>query len=68
MLNKIKNMFSRIYIGNQRKKKLIAIKKSFINLDVLNLLWKEGFIYGYFLDKKTLFYYVFTKPFSVNSL
>lgn len=47
MHNRLSNNLSRLYIAEKRGKKLITFNNSDYNLDLLNFLWRDGFIYGY---------------------
>lgn len=66
MVKKVKDIFSRLNISQQRKKKLVIINYSKGISIILDLLWKQGFIYGYFFNKITLSYSIFIK-YSKNS-
>jgi ribosomal protein S8 len=47
MASNLTNILSRLYVAEKKKKKLIVFSKLNCNFDLLNLLWKNGFIYGY---------------------
>lgn len=47
MASNLTNIISRLYVAEKKKKKLIVFSKLNCNFDLLNLLWKNGFIYGY---------------------
>lgn len=47
MINKFKCIISRLQVAQINNKKVIFIKFSKIVKTILDLLWKEGFIYGY---------------------
>lgn len=55
MINKIKNSLSQIVIAVKLKKKIVKFKVSKYNKAILDILWIEGFIYGYSKTKKNYF-------------
>ena len=47
MHNTLSNLLSKLYIAEKKNKKLIILNSSTYNLALLNILWRDGFIYGY---------------------
>ena len=47
MSNKFKLLLSKIVVAQQKKKKNLKVKIVFADLHFLNVLWKNGIIYGY---------------------
>jgi len=61
-INKVKNILSKLIIATQCFKKVLKIKKTKIALIILELLQKEGFIYGYNVcSYNNNFYFVYLK-------
>ena len=58
-VNKLKNCLVKIKVAQYEKKKIVLVKASSVNLNLLDMLWKEGFIFGYTLTKG--FYQIFLK-------
>ncbi len=57
--NKFKLVLSKIKIAQCNYKKILKLKISSIDFILLNILWKEGFIFGY--SKIKQFYFIFLK-------
>ena len=57
--NKFKSVLSKIKIAQHNYKKILKLKFLTIDLILLNILWREGFIYGY--SKIKQFYFIFLK-------
>lgn len=68
MVKDIKGILAKLKIAQKNNKKEVQVLKKKTSLLLLNLLWKEGFIYGY-CTLNSFFYNVFikysTKGFSV---
>ena len=47
MSNKFKLLLSKIVVAQQNKKNFLKVKIVFADLHFLNVLWKNGIIYGY---------------------
>ena len=47
MGNSSADILSKLYVAEKKKKKLTVFSFSNCNIDLLNFLWKDGFIYGY---------------------
>lgn len=58
-MNQLKLIFSKIIVGSKLFKKTIYLKLNKKNKKVINLLWDEGFIYGYYIKQKV--YKIFLK-------
>jgi len=46
-MNNLTNILSKLCVAEKKKKKVIVISSSNYSRDLLNRLWKDGFIYGY---------------------
>ena len=57
--NKLKDCLVKIKVAQYEKKKIVLVKVSSVNLNLLDMLWKEGFIFGYTLTNK--FYQIYLK-------
>ena len=57
--NKFTLILSKIKIAQCNYKKILKLKMLPVGLILLNVLWKEGFIYGYSQTKQ--FYFLFLK-------
>jgi len=57
--NKIKLILGKIKIAQCNYKKVLELKILYTDLSLLNILWKQGFIYGY--TKINNFYFLFLK-------
>ena len=55
----IKNLISRILISNKKNKKIVTIKNKKFYKNILDILWNEGFIYGYQIKLYKKFYFVY---------
>jgi ribosomal protein S8 len=47
IISKFKSLLSKIIVAQYTKKKNLKIKKKFLDSLFLDLLWKNGFIFGY---------------------
>ncbi len=56
MLNCCKYIFFKIIIAQKKKKKILCIKYRKRYISFFNLLWKEGYIYGYYIGFELLQY------------
>jgi ribosomal protein S8 len=66
-INKVINILSKLIVANQSFKKVLKIKKTKLCLVVLELLQKQGFIYGY-SNYNNDYYLIFLKYSSNYSL
>jgi ribosomal protein S8 len=57
--NKLKLLLSKIKIAQFSKKKKLKLKIISVDLFLLDILWKNGFIYGY--NKLKLDYFIFLR-------
>ena len=46
-MNGLTNILSKLYVAEKKKKKLTRFSLSNCNFDLLDFLWKDGFIHGY---------------------
>jgi ribosomal protein S8 len=46
-MNNLTHILSKLHVAEKKKKKMIVFSSSNCSIDLLNLLWKDGFIYGY---------------------
>lgn len=58
-VNRSKLILAKLKIAEDNNKKVLKIKLFFTDLPLLDLLWKNGFIYGYTYSKN--FYFIFLK-------
>lgn len=55
-----RSIISKIIIAQYKNKRLVHIGYKKIYKSVLNLLWIEGYIYGYYIQKKNIAYKLYT--------
>ena len=65
-INRFKLILAKIKIAQLHSKKTLKLKLFSIDLLLLNVLWKNGFIYGYKKEKNT--YFIFLKYSKGHSL
>lgn len=56
----IKSLLSNILIAKKQNKKIVKIHHKKLYNKFLNLLWNEGFIYGYKIKMYKKFYFLYT--------
>mgnify|MGYP000205443760 CR=1 FL=1 len=54
MLNKFKLILSKLMVAQKNKKFFVQVQNNKLNYFLLNFLWDEGFIHGYFLFRRNL--------------
>lgn len=59
IISKIKFLLAKIRWAQLSYKKFLKIKLCYLEINILKLLWKNGFIYGY--NKLGNFYFIFLK-------
>lgn len=48
MQQSLKDILSKLKVAGKKKKKLIILTTNSFGFNLLNFLWREGFIYGYY--------------------